>query len=199
MLPKTKFNHHSKSASSYLVGMTYQYLCLYNSMIAYLMFMWSGSKTQTIPPHANTKSYWCCGMERSGLQDWFTGYYICEIMVVRWSGKHPLWLSYTISKNIQYITTVSSLVCNHGNHSVVKTTNLFLQWYVYLLMHFLSFALHLGMYIHLVNTTRFLFHCYRVKGLNSGCFAQSMTLQGFWRCFCTSNLMETYFYRWTDL
>ena len=52
----------------------------------------------------------------------FSGYYICKIMVVRWSGKVPLWFSYAIS-------SITTTCLQPGyNHSVVKTTNLFLQY-----------------------------------------------------------------------
>ena len=49
-----------------------------------------------------------------------------KILVVRWSGKLPLWLCYAINKI--YITTASSANWNQGNHSVVKTTTWFLQY-----------------------------------------------------------------------
>ena len=61
--------------------------------------------------------HWSFGVQRC----MFSGYYI---IVVRWSGKFPLWLSYiynTLPQSLQ-------LVCNQGNPSVVKTTTSFLQW-----------------------------------------------------------------------
>ena len=44
----------------------------------------------------------------------------------RWSGKLPLWLSYAISKYTIHNYCLFSLSATMGNHSVVKTTNLFL-------------------------------------------------------------------------
>ena len=58
----------------------------------------------------------------------FSGYYICKILLVRWSGKLPLWLSYAISKIHTTYPLSLQLMCNQVNHSVIKTTNLFLQW-----------------------------------------------------------------------
>ena len=52
-----------------------------------------------------------------------------KTLVDRWSGKLPLWLSYAVSKiyTIRSQSQFLQLVCNQGNHSVVKTTNLFLH------------------------------------------------------------------------
>ena len=80
-----------------------------------------------------------------------TSHKCCEscqcIVVARGTGQLPFGLLYPISFQYQsklHITTVSSVVCNQGNHSmvIIKTTSLFLQlqgvWELKLTLHTLS-------------------------------------------------------------
>ena len=66
-------------------------------------------------------------MMKLGDSQMFSGYYICKILV----GRYGLWSIHSgclIQLAIDNLTNVSLA---WGNHAVVKTTNLFLQWRVY--------------------------------------------------------------------
>ena len=73
---------------------------------------------------------------------------------------------------------------------------------IYLPIHFLSFPLHLctahtlGVYNKVWHA--FHFHCYRVEGLDIGCFVQSTSAARALTMFLDSQCDGNLFYQWTD-